>query len=107
MTTTPFLYKAREKDAVSARDPNHSMRNPRTKGMAEAGHAAVAQPFKGITPDGVIVPGVVPLTQTGCSTEAIRVAAQEYLASLDPSQRERATFAIDGDDWRRWSNVHM
>jgi len=107
MTTTPFLYKARQKDAVSARDPNHSMLNPRTKGMAEAGHAAVAEPFKGISTDGKILPGIIPLGQTGCSTEAMRVAAQEYLASLDPSQREHATFDIAGDDWRRWSNVHM
>src|SRR5688500_17331395 len=107
MTTTPFLYKAREKVAVSARDPNLSMLNPRTRVMAEAGHAAVAEPFKGITSDGIVVPGVIPLGQTGCSTESMRAAAQEYLASLDASQREHATFDIAGDDWRRWSNVHM
>ena len=106
MTTTPFLFKAREKEAVSARDLS-SQKNERTRGMKEAGEAAIAQPFRGISAGGQIVPGLIPLAPTGYSTEPMRLAAQEYLASLDPSQRERATFDVAGDDWRRWSNVHM
>ena len=52
MTATFEGLRTREKPGISARDLS-SMQNERTKGMREAGHAAVAQPFRGITEDGV------------------------------------------------------
>ena len=106
MTTTPDIFRPRIKDAVSARDLSSQL-NPRTKGMKEAGDAAVAIPYTGVTAGGALTSGLYPIESTGVSTAPIRAAAEAWLASLDAAQRSTATFAIDSDNWRRWSNVHM
>jgi hypothetical protein len=64
------------------------------------------EPFRGITTDGSIIPGLFPIRATGVTTEPIREAAQAFLASLDPAQRERTTFPVDDDEWRLWNNIH-
>jgi hypothetical protein len=94
------------KPGISARDFS-SLENERAKGMRDAGLAAVAEPFKGITENGKLTPGLFPITSTGVSTAPIKAAAQAFLASLLPEQREAATFDLDSDSWRSWSNVHM
>jgi hypothetical protein len=67
---------------------------------------AVAEPFKGITTDATIVPGLFPLRSSGVSTQAIREAAEAYLASLGAEQRTRAIFPVNAREWRMWSNIH-
>ncbi|MDH3444526.1 MAG: DUF3500 domain-containing protein [Deltaproteobacteria bacterium] len=67
---------------------------------------AVAEPFKGISADGTIIPELFPIQPTGVSTQSIRDAAADYLGSLSPAQRARAVFPIDADQWRMWSNIH-
>ena len=68
--------------------------------------AAAAEPFKGITSDGNIIPGLFGIERTGVSTQAIRQAAEAFLASLDPEQRAKTLFPVDTDQWRKWSNIH-
>ena len=70
------------------------------------GEALLAQPFKGITTDGVIAPGLFTVGKTGVSTRPLKDAADAFLASLGPEQRARAVFAVDAEEWRRWSNIH-
>jgi hypothetical protein len=96
----------RVKPGISARDFS-SMQNERAKGMRDAGLAATAEPFTGITENGVLTPGLFPVASTGVSAAPIKAAAQGFLASLLPEQRQAAMFAIEDDAWRRWSNVHM
>ena len=48
----------------------------------EAEEKGLAEPFKGITTDGTLVPGLFPLRATGVSTEPVRHAADTFLASL-------------------------
>jgi len=76
------------------------------RSYAAAGEAAVAQPFKGVTTDGTVVPGLFQLQKTGVSTEPIREAALAFLAALGPAEQASACFPIDADAWRRWSNIH-
>jgi len=68
--------------------------------------AAVAEPFKGITADGSIVPGLYPVQKTGVSTRSIREAAADFLGSLTPAQRAKTLFPVDTVEWRKWSNIH-
>jgi hypothetical protein len=68
--------------------------------------AAVAEPFKGNTIDGKVVPGLFPVKATGISTQPIREAAEAYLGSLNAEQRARAVFPVDAKEWRMWSNIH-
>ncbi len=67
----------------------------------------LAEPFKGITTDGNIVPGLFPIQATGVSTEAVRNAAERYLATLTPDQFARTMFPVDDPEWRKWMNQHF
>lgn len=104
MTTFAGL-PVREKEAVSARDLS-SQKNERTRGMKATAEAAVAQPFAGITENGVLRPGLFSINPTGVPTTPIKAAAEAFLNSLG-DRRAEAMFSVDGDEWRRWSNVHM
>ena len=68
--------------------------------------AAAGEPFKGITADGSIVPGLYPVQKTGVSTRLIREAAADFLGSLTPAQRAKTLFPVDTVEWRKWSNIH-
>ena len=75
-------------------------------GYLENGLNAASQPFKGITTEGSVIPGLFPIRQTGISTQPIREAAEDFLGSLKAEQYARALFPIDTIEWRKWSNIH-
>ncbi|MFM9970922.1 MAG: DUF3500 domain-containing protein [Burkholderiales bacterium] len=66
--------------------------------------AALAQPFKGISHDGHIVPGLFPLSPTGISTRPIVQAGLNFIATLDPIQARAALHPINSQNWRKWCN---
>jgi hypothetical protein len=72
----------------------------------EAGRKAIAEPFRGITTDGRVLPGLFALEATGVSTEPLKEAAQAFLDSLSTHQQHAAQFALEDDAWRAWSNIH-
>ena len=75
-------------------------------GYVENALKAVAEPFKGVTADGTVVPGLFPIQKTVVPTHSIRAAAEEFLASLNPEQRANTVFSVDTVEWRKWSNIH-
>ena len=75
-------------------------------GYVENALKAVAEPFKGITNNGIVVPGLYPIQKTGVPTDPITEAAEDFLASLTPEQRANTLFAVETDEWRKWSNIH-
>jgi hypothetical protein len=66
--------------------------------------AGLAQPFKGLTVNGAIQPGLFAIKSTGVSTEPVRVAAEKLLGALTTKQRDTSTFAVDDEEWRKWMN---
>jgi len=66
----------------------------------------LAEPFRGVTVNGTIRPDLFPIRSTGVSTAPVRTAADAFLAGLTAEQRTKAKFPVDGDQWRRWNNVH-
>jgi hypothetical protein len=94
-------------ETCSRRGPNRMLF---TKGgppnYVEKSLAAAATPFKGITNDGSVIADLFSLQKTGISTQSIRQAAEAFLASLSPEQRDRTLFPVDSDQWRKWSNIH-
>ncbi|MDA1305719.1 MAG: DUF3500 domain-containing protein [Acidobacteria bacterium] len=70
------------------------------------GGAQQPQPFKGLTADGTIEPGLFPITATGVSTRPVREAAQRFLQALTAEQRAKTTYAVDDEEWLKWNNVH-
>ena len=63
-------------------------------------------PFKGVTTNGSVLPGLFPMRATGVTTAPVRTAATRFLAALSDSQRARTTFKADDNEWRSWNNVH-
>ena len=105
MPTPPPGLKVRQRQPVSARSRQAEL-PPGLQKYLETGETLVAEPFRGITADGHVVPQLFPLRQTGASTRPVLDAAQALLASLGEAQRSRACFPLDSDVWRRWSNIH-
>ena len=64
------------------------------------------EPFKGVTTEGTVEPGLFSIKATGVTTRPVREAAERFLAGLTPEQRASATFAADDEQWRQWNNVH-
>ena len=73
----------------------------------EAETQGLAEPFKGVTTGGQLMPGLFALRSSGVSTEPVRRAADAFLASLDGPQRTRVAFAADDPEWRKWMNQHF
>ena len=79
---------------------------PPPPGYMEAADKALAEPFRGITTDGTVIPGLFTIQKTGISTQPITEAAEAFLAALHPEQRAKTLYPVDSDEWRRWSNIH-
>lgn len=73
----------------------------------DAEKAGLAQPFKGVTTDGNVVPNLFAIKSTGVSTAPVRKAADAFLASLTPEQKTKTLFTVDDDEWRKWMNQHF
>ncbi len=70
----------------------------------EAEKKGLAEPFKGVTANGTVEPGLFAVKSTGVSTEPVRKAAAAFLASLTDEQRTKTKFAVDDDEWRAMSH---
>jgi hypothetical protein len=67
----------------------------------------LAEPYKGITANGALEPGLFPIHATGVSTAPIRRAAVAFLEGLTPEQRKRVQFPVDDIEWRKWANQDL
>ena len=67
----------------------------------------LASPFKGITTNGQVMPGLFEISPTGVSTEPVRNAAEKFIATLTNVQLARTMFPVDDVQWRKWMNQHF
>lgn len=74
---------------------------------SEAERQGLAEPFKGMTTNGSVVPGLFKIRSTGVSTEPVRKAANAFLASLSADLRAKTIFPVDDSEWRKWMNQHF
>jgi hypothetical protein len=64
-----------------------------------------AEPFVGVTSDGVVREGLYDLPDAPVTDDAPLVgAAHALLGALTDAQRERVSYPLDAPDWRGWSN---
>lgn len=75
------------------------------KRFAEMEAKALMENFRGIETVEGKVKDLFPILSTGVSTELIRLAAEQFLGSLDTKQLQITTFDIDNEEWRKWCNV--
>ena len=73
----------------------------------EAETRGLQEPFKGVTTEGAVVPGLFSVRSTGVSTEPVRKAASQFLAALTKEQRARTEYAVEDAEWRKWMNQHF
>jgi len=64
----------------------------------------LAAPFRGITTNGQVEPGLFTIKSTGVSTAKVRAAAEAFLAVLTAPQRAKTLKAVDDPEWRKWMN---
>jgi Protein of unknown function (DUF3500) len=67
----------------------------------------LAQPFKGLTTNGSVLPGLFQISPTGVSTEPVRNAATKFISTLTTVQLARIMFPVDDVEWRKWMNQHF
>ena len=109
MTTASTTYRPRNSPTLLARqpfDPHAGQAARMFTEYAARGRTSIAEPFKGVTTDGYVVPNLFSLQTTGASTRPVVDAAEAFLASLEPERRDGALFGVEDDAWRAWSNVH-
>jgi Protein of unknown function (DUF3500) len=83
-------------------------RTERYRAMSKDAEAkGLAQPFRGITTDGNVVPGLFHVRSTGVSTEPVKKAALAFLSSLTHEQHAKTVFPVDDPEWRKWMNQHF
>jgi hypothetical protein len=103
LTLAILLYRTTSSSQQSPGDGRERFRtmskDAETRGLAE--------PFKGITTDGKVVPGLFAIRSTGVSTEPVRQAADAFITSLTQEQRAKTMFPLDDDEWRKWMNQHF
>jgi len=95
----PWAFGQEQSPAELAERYRQMSEEYETKGLAD--------PFKGITTDGNVIPGLFQVTPSGVSTEPIRNAAVKFIATLTPLQLSRAMFPADDIQWRKWMNQHF
>ncbi len=66
----------------------------------------LADEFRGITTDGIILPGLFPVKKTGVTLQPMVEAARAFLATLSHQQQHDIQFEIGSEAWRSWCNVH-
>ncbi len=106
MTLQLKEFSVRNRPVVSGRRLDPDMSEQMANNIRDA-ETQIAEPFRGLTADGQVVPGLFSLQDAGLSNEGMKQAAQAWLDSIDPGQRDSALFSVDSDAWRRWSNIHV
>ncbi|MBL8219463.1 MAG: DUF3500 domain-containing protein [Bryobacterales bacterium] len=77
------------------------------KMSVQAEQKGLAEPFKGLTTNGTVIPGLFPIRATGVSTDPMRKAASTFLNALTAEQKAKTMFPLDDAEWRKWMNQHF
>jgi hypothetical protein len=65
------------------------------------------EPFKGITTDGHVIPGLFELAPNGAPVHLMVNAATKLLDLLNPDQTSALCMPLEAREWRRWNNTEM
>lgn len=80
----------------------------RFRSMSEDFEAkGLAEPFRGITRNGTVEPGLFSIHPSGVSTGPVRAAAERFIGTLNGLQLQRTMYPIDDPEWRKWMNQHF
>jgi hypothetical protein len=77
---------------------------PMAKLFLDGMRARHAEPFRGVTSDGKIIPDLYRLADEGAPTAAMAEAATQLIAVMNDDDKLRARQDIDSFTWRFWNN---
>jgi hypothetical protein len=97
---SPFAYGQNDKNPVGMAERFRKM-------SEDAEQKGLADPFRGITTNGDVVPGLFQISPSGVSTEPVRNAAERFITSLNNEQLAKTMFPVDDIQWRKWMNQHF
>ncbi|MDE2373661.1 MAG: DUF3500 domain-containing protein [Hyphomicrobiales bacterium] len=83
------------------------MQNPRAKELFGTWAKLGAAPFKGLTTDGHVRPGLFSLQPQDAPTPAMVAAVHDLLRRLSPEHRRAACHPVDSQLWRHWQNTEI
>ncbi|HVN09868.1 MAG TPA: DUF3500 domain-containing protein [Patescibacteria group bacterium] len=95
----PWAYGQEQSPAEMAERYRQISEEAEAKGLAE--------PFKGITTNGTVLPGLFQISRTEVSTEPVRIAAEKFISTLNGVQLARTMYPVDDPQWRKWMNQHF
>jgi uncharacterized protein DUF3500 len=98
-----ILFQSRLASQTPKAPPKRSPEELLRLSLAAEG-PGLAEPFKGLTANGTIEPGLFTIRSTGVSTKPVKLAAQKFLAGLSDAQRKKTMYAVDDPEWRKWMN---
>ena len=81
-----------------------AIKDPLPASMVAVWRKLQAEPYVGITCDGVKETGLFPLKDEGAPTDKLVAAANNLLDVLSPEQRAAVRYPVDAPQWRVWSN---
>lgn len=81
--------------------------SPRGKEFFAQWEKLTAEPFKGITADGSVLPNLYTLEPNGAPTAAMVYTARHLVGAMNDSQRAATCFPVDSRTWRRWQNTEL
>ncbi len=94
-----------EKKASKDQNIQKEESNPVKKRFAEMEAKALKEDYRGIELEEGKVENLFSIRATGVSTIPIQKAAEVFLSSLDVDQKQRTTFDMNDQEWRKWCNV--
>jgi hypothetical protein len=83
------------------------LRSPRAQGLFATWEKMFAEPFRGITTDGHVIPDLFVRKPVGAPTQAMIEAIGALLARLTPAQKEATCFPVGSEQWRHWHNTEL
>lgn len=83
------------------------LRSPRAQELFAAWGKLAEAPFKGLTTDGSVRPGLYSLAPADAPTQAMLAAADALLALLSPEQLATACFPVGSTMWQQWQNTEI
>ena len=106
----PFIPRADQSKIAGATPRAHAqtrLKSPRAGDLFGTWAKLAAEPFKGITTDGNVVPGLFSLQPADAPVAQMIDAVRSLLAQLSPEQRHAMSFPADSDKWWQWQNTEL
>ena len=83
------------------------LQSPRAKDLFGTWERLFAEPFRGITTNGHVIPDLFVRKPEGAPTQAMIEAVGALLARLTPAQKAASCFPADSQQWRHWQNTEL